>query len=143
MIQLHIEATNVDELFSELDKLRTMQTVKDLTKMGAQIAIAPKASAPALDRKPVVPAPQEEAPAVSEEPETPAMSEEPETPSVPEAQKAPTMEQTRAALNALRQKNGPKAVRAILDTHSVSSFTDLQPSEYAAVIAEAEEAANG
>lgn len=50
----------------------------------------------------------------------------------------PTMEQTRAALNTLRAKKGPKAVRVILTSHNVSSFTDLKPDEYAAVITEVE-----
>lgn len=52
----------------------------------------------------------------------------------------PTMEETRAKLNELRGKKGSKALRAILSEHGVSSFTDLKPDEYAAVIAEADAA---
>lgn len=50
---------------------------------------------------------------------------------------APTLEEARAALNKLRQAKGNAAVRAILNKHNVSSFTDLPASEYAAVMEEA------
>lgn len=53
---------------------------------------------------------------------------------------APTMEQTRAKLNELRGSKGPKEVRAILTRHNVGSFTELNPDEYAAVIAEVDAA---
>lgn len=72
---------------------------------------------------------------VVEEPEAPA---EPEPPAKPETA-GPSMEEARAALNELRQKKGPAAVREILTAHNVSSFTDLNPSEYAKVIEEAKQ----
>lgn len=71
----------------------------------------------------------------TDEPETPA---KPETPAEPETT-GPSMEEARAALNELRQKKGPAAVREILTAHNVSSFTDLNPSEYAQVIEEAKQ----
>lgn len=78
---------------------------------------------------------------VMEEPEPPAEPEpptEPEPPAKPETP-GPSMEEARAALNELRQKKGPAAVREILTAHNVTSFTDLNPSEYAKVIEEAKQ----
>lgn len=71
---------------------------------------------------------------------SPAEADE-EAPGTAEAQTAPpTMEETRAVLNELRKKNGAKAVKAILSLFSATSFTELEPSEYAAVIEEARRA---
>lgn len=46
----------------------------------------------------------------------------------------PTMEETRAVLNDLRKKHGAKAVRGVLAQFSVTSFTEIDPNEYPAVI---------
>lgn len=64
-----------------------------------------------------------------------------ETPAPKPDKPTPKMEDARAALNALRAKKGPKAVKEILTAHGVSSFVDLDPSLYATVIEEAN--ANG
>lgn len=52
----------------------------------------------------------------------------------------PTMEETRAVLNDLRKKHGAKAVRGVLAQFSVTSFTEIDPNEYPAVIEAAKEA---
>ena len=65
-------------------------------------------------------------------------TDEPNVPAKPETI-GPSMEDARAALNELRQKKGPAAVREILTAHGVTSFTDLNPSEYAKVMEEAKQ----
>lgn len=66
--------------------------------------------------------------------------EQREDPAVPAVEApSPTLEETRAALNALRQKKGAAAVRAILTAHGVKSFTELDPNDYAQVMAEVRE----
>lgn len=73
------------------------------------------------------------------EPEVPVAQPEPE----PEpAEPCPKMEECRAALNALRAKHGPGAVRVILTNHGVKSFVELDATDYAKVMREAENYGN-
>ena len=57
--------------------------------------------------------------------------------------KPPTMEETRAALNELRKAKGAAVVKGLLRNHSVASFTELDASEYAAVLEEVKSLAAG
>jgi len=87
---------------------------------------------PASDPEPV-PAP---VPIVTDVP-TNVDNEPAPVPAEPEHVKGPTMEECRAALNALRAKHGPGAVRTILTNHGVNSFVELDATDYAKVMREA------
>ena len=143
MIHVTIEAQNTHELHSELSALlagesglRTCwqkppvfnELVSDSTEEVADFQPAP-------DPEPVpapVPVPvTEEVPPFPDSEPAPVSTE-------PEPVKGPTMEECRAALNALRAKHGPGAVRTILTNHGVNSFVELDTTDYAKVMREAE-----
>lgn len=115
MIRITIDTQNAAALKRELETLLGCIPATDIRKDVRTAIITPQA------------------PPSAEEPPTIELDALPET-------DAPTMEATRAKLNALRIKHGTKAVKELLTAYNVSSFTDLKPDQYAAVIAQAEEA---
>lgn len=134
MIHVHIESPSVEALQGELNALLSginKGTIKDVVQAVPEVAIAPADSIEA--EQPVVEAqPEQHAVEAVEADEAPV-----------EKAKYPSMTDTRAVLNKLRAAKGPKAVKEILQAHGVSSFVDLDSADYAAVMAEAEEALNG
>ena len=145
MIHVHIESPSVEALQGELAALLsgiTKGTVKDvvLAVPHAEMSFAPVAADPTEAARAEIKMPEA---AQAEMPETaaPDEAEMPET--AEDEEKQPSMTDTRAALNKLRAKKGPKAMKAILQAHGVESFVDLDSAHYAAVVAEAEEALNG
>lgn len=147
MIHVHIESPSVDALQGELAALLSGIS-KDVVRAAMQPDRIPteKASTEAPVEK-VAEAAEPEQPVVEAQPEqhTEAIEadEAPVEETVVEETKYPSMTDTRAVLNKLRAKKGPKAVKEILTAHGVSSFVDLDSADYAAVMAEAEEALNG
>lgn len=118
MIQVHIEASSVADLQSELKALLRGQRSTDAI---CDTALnAPKVEAPKVD----APTPDSES---DEEPKT----DEP-------VKDEPTMEETRAALNAYRKKNGIAALKELFAAHGVTNFLDLPVTEYASIMKEAE-----
>ena len=80
-------------------------------------------------------------PAPAPVPDAAELSAEPDVsadPAPAEPMSLPQMADCRAALNALRAKHGPAAVREILTNHGVNSFIDLKDTDYATVMKEAE-----
>ena len=117
MIHVHIEASSVADLRSELKALLDGQcstaAIRD-TALNAPKDEPPKDEPPKKD------------------------SESDEEPKTDEPAKAePTMEETRAALNAYRKKNGIAALKELFAAHGVTNFLDLPATEYAAIMKEA------
>lgn len=80
-------------------------------------------------------------PAPAPVPDAAELSAEPDVnadPAPAEPVSLPKMADCRAALNALRAKHGPAAVREILTNHGVNSFIDLKETDYPTVMKEAE-----
>lgn len=127
MIHVHIEASSVADLQSELKALLGGQCSPGTA---CDMALnAPKVEPPKTDGesdKKVRP--------TDEEPKT----DEP-APVKDEADgdPQPTMEETRAALNAYRKKNGIAALKELFAAHGVTNFLDLPDTEYAAIMKEA------
>ena len=117
MIHVHIEASSVADLQSELKAL-----------LGGQCSIG-TACDMALNA-PKIEDPKDEAPAPDGESEEEPKTEEP-------VKDEPTMEETRAALNAYRKKNGIAALKELFAAHGVTNFLDLPATEYAAIMKEA------
>lgn len=148
MIHVHIEATSLHDLRKQLRELLdepevTMTPVilphgdpiPEATKQAFllgnweapdQPAEIPtdETGAPKFRKYEPVAEPESEAPVVQPEPQ----------PTEP----LPSMADCRAALNTLRAKHGPAAVREILTNHGVNSFIDLKDTDYATVMKEAE-----
>lgn len=143
MIHVHIESPSVEALQGELNALLSginKGTIKDVVQAVPEAVIAPVAAdstEAAEPEQPVVEAQPEQHTGDVEADEAPVEE------TVVEETKYPSMTDTRAVLNKLRAKKGPKAVKEILTAHGVSSFVDLDSADYAAVMAEAEEALNG
>lgn len=133
MIHVHIEASSVADLQSELSALlgglykgtihdlveavpQADVTVSQDTQMG--IALDKVKAEELADDKPT-----------DEEPTTDEPADEPQ----------PTMEETRAALNAYRKKNGIAALKELFAAHGVTNFLDLPATEYVAIMKEAEQ----
>ena len=112
MIHVHIEASSVANLQSELKALLDGQC--STTAICDMTLNAPKVEAPTPDGE------------SDEEPK----NDEP-------AKDEPTMEETRAALNAYRKKNGIAALKELFAAHGVTNFLDLPAAEYAAIMKEA------
>lgn len=125
MIHVHIEASSVSDLRSELKALLDGQC--STTAICDMALNAPKVEAPKVE----APTPDGES---DEEPKT----DEP-APVKDEADgdPQPTMEETRAALNAYRKKNGIAALKELFAAHGVTNFLDLPATEYAAIMKEA------
>lgn len=143
MIHVHIESPSVEALQGELNALLSginKGTIKDVVQAVPEVAVAPVATdstEAAEPEQPVVEAQPEQHTGDVEADEAPVEE------TVVEETKYPSMTDTRAVLNKLRAAKGPKAVKEILTAHGVSSFVDLDSADYAAVMAEAEEALNG
>lgn len=143
MIHVHIESPSVEALQGELNALLSginKGTIKDVVQAVPEAVIAPVAAdstEAAEPEQPVVEAQPEQHTGDVEADEAPVEE------TVVEETKYPSMTDTRAVLNKLRAAKGPKAVKEILTAHGVSSFVDLDSADYAAVMAEAEEALNG
>lgn len=143
MIHVQIESPSVEALQGELNALLSginKGTIKDVVQAVPEAVIAPVAAdstEAAEPEQPVVEAQPEQHTGDVEADEAPVEE------TVVEETKYPSMTDTRAVLNKLRAKKGPKAVKEILTAHGVSSFVDLDSADYAAVMAEAEEALNG
>ena len=127
MIHVHIEASSVADLQSELKALLGGQCH---TSTACDMALnAPKIEAPKVD----APTPDGES---DEEPKTdePApVKDEDEADGEPQ----PTMEEARAALNEYRKKKGLPALKALFAAHGVKNFLELPATEYAAIMKEA------
>ena len=136
MIHVHIESPSVDALQGELAALLSGIS-KDVVRAAMQPdrILTEKASTEA----PVEKVAEAAEPVVEAQPEQHAVDIE----AVEAPVKYPSMTDTRAVLNKLRAAKGPKAVKEILTAHGVNSFVDLDSADYAAVMAEAEEALNG
>lgn len=133
MIYVRIETENVESMQNELNALLSginKGTVKDVVQAvpTAEVAVVPADPTEAAEEV-KLPEPEQHAVEAGED-EAPVA-------------KYPSMTDTRAVLNKLRAAKGPKAVKEILTAHGVSSFVDLDSADYAAVMAEAEEALNG
>jgi hypothetical protein len=135
MIHVHIEANSLHDLRKQLHELLDEPEVTVtpvILPHGDPIPAAPKTAYEVLakgewDAEDI---PATEAPVVQPEPDAPVAASEPV--------ELPKMEDCRAALNALRAKHGPAAVRTILTNHGVNSFVDLDACEYDKVMREAE-----
>lgn len=114
MIHVHIEASSVADLRSELKAL-----------LGGRCSIGTTCDM-ALN------APKVEPPKTDGE-----SDEEPKTDEPAPVKDEPTMEETRAALNAYRKKNGIAALKELFAAHGVTNFLDLPDTEYAAIMKEA------
>ena len=139
MIHVTIDAPDTQTLHRELRALlageMTEPQVQQLAPAQFLKVVPPEETAdfqPAPDPEPV-PAP---VPVVTDVP-TNVDNEPAPVPTEPEPVKGPTMEECRAALNALRAKHGPGAVRTILTNHGVNSFVELDATDYAKVMREA------
>lgn len=112
MIHVHIEASSVADLKSELKALLGGQFGTGTT---CDMALnAPKIETPKTDGE------------SDEEPKT----DEP-------VKDEPTMEEARAALNEYRKKKGLPALKELFAAHGVTNFLDLPATEYAAIMKEA------
>ena len=122
MIHVHIEASSVADLQSELKALLDGQC--STTAICDMALNAPKVDAPTPDGE------------SNEEPKT----DEP-APVKDEADgdPQPTMEEARAALNEYRKKKGLPALKALFAAHGVKNFLELPATEYAAIMKEAKE----
>lgn len=135
MIHVHIEASSVADLRSELKALLDGQC--STTAICDMALNAPKVEAPTPDGK------NDEEPKVEATMPDGESDEEPKTdepaPVKDEADgdPQPTMEETRAALNAYRKKNGIAALKELFSAHGVANFLDLPATEYAAIMKEA------
>ena len=137
MIHVHIEASSVADLQSELKALLDGQC--STTAICDMALNAPKVEAPTPDdendEEPKVEATMPDGES-DEEPKTdePApVKDEDEADGEPQ----PTMEETRAALNAYRKKNGIAALKELFAAHGVKNFLELPATEYAAIMKEA------
>lgn len=120
MIHVHIEASSVADLRSELKALLDGQCG---TGTACDMALnAPKVDAPTPD---------------SESDEEPKTDEPAPVKDEADGDPQPTMEETRAALNAYRKKNGIAALKELFAAHGVTNFLDLPATEYAAIMKEA------
>lgn len=143
MIHVTIDARDTNELHRELKALLAGESGIRVCWRKPPVPEEPvsgsteKASdfQPEPDPEPVpVPVPDVESVPADDDIISPApVPAEPEEPV-----KGPSMEECRAALNALRAKRGPGAVRTILTNHGVNSFVELDATDYAKVIREAE-----
>ena len=137
MIHVHIEASSVADLQSELKALLDGQcsttAICDMA-LNAPKVEPPKVEPPKTDgESEEEPKTDEPAPVKDEdEADEPAPVKD-ETDSEPQ----PTMEETRAALNAYRKKNGIAALKELFSTHGITNFLDLPAAEYAAIMKEA------
>lgn len=122
MIHVHIEASSVADLRSELKVLLDGQC--STTTICDMALNAPKVEAPKIEASKI------EAPTTDGESEEEPKTDEP-------AKAEPTMEETRAALNAYRKKNGIAALKELFAAHGVANFLDLPATEYAAIMKEA------
>ncbi len=142
MIHVTIDARDTNELHRELKALlagdATEPQVQPLQPAQFLKVVQPEEGAdfqPAPDPEPVpTPVPDVESVPADDDIVSPA----PVPPEPEEPVKGPSMEECRAALNALRAKRGPGAVRTILTNHGVNSFVELDATDYAKVIREAE-----
>lgn len=120
MIHVHIEASSVADLQSELKALLGGQCS---TAAICDMALnAPKIEIPTTD---------------GESDEEPKTDEPAPVKDEADGDPQPTMEETRAALNAYRKKNGIAALKELFAAHGVTNFMDLPASEYAAIMKEA------
>jgi len=134
MIHVHIESPSVDALQAELTALLggiNKGTILDVVQAVPHAEVA------------CVPAEKTSGEIVKQEPAAEPEAVEPVEEESAVVEKYPSMTDTRAVLNKLRAAKGPKAVKEILTAHGVNSFVDLDSADYAAVMAEAEEALNG
>ena len=142
-INLNIGASSVEELHAALLGLADGMSVVKAARVAPSTEEIPFADVKISEEVPETQAAPTIAPEANPEkiPEPDVKkSDEPDAKEPDKPKEPPTMEETRAVLNELRKKNGAKAVKAILANFSVNSFTDLEPSEYAAVIEEARQA---
>ena len=125
MIQVHIEASSVADLQSELKALLGGQcstgTACDMALIAPKVE-PPKVEPPKTD---------------SESDEEPKTDEPAPVKDEADSEPQPTMEETRAALNAYRKKNGIAALKELFAAHGVTNFLDLPAAEYAAIMKEA------
>lgn len=77
---------------------------------------------------------------VADAKEEPTPEPEPATAPATAAQATPTAAECKAKLIELRNKAGSKAVRELLKAHGAMTVPELKPEDYAAIMAEAEEA---
>ena len=120
MIHVHIEASSVADLKSELKALLDGQCG---TAAICDTALnAPKVDAPTPD---------------SESDEEPKTDEPAPVKDEADGDPQPTMEETRAALNEYRKKKGLPALKALFAAHGVKNFLELPTTEYAAIMKEA------
>lgn len=122
MIHVHIEASSVADLRSELKALLDGQCSTTTTTICDMALNTPKVDAPTPD---------------SESDEEPKTNEPAPVKDEADGDPQPTMEETRAALNAYRKKNGIAALKELFATHGVTNFLDLPAAEYAAIMKEA------
>lgn len=142
MIHVTIDAKDTNELHRELKALlagdisepQALQPAKFLKVVQPD---EPETFPPEADPEPVpAPVPDDESVLAEADSVTPApVPVEPDEPT--KTVKYPSMEECRAALNALRAKHGPSAVRTILTNHGVNSFVELDACEYDKVMREA------
>lgn len=140
MIHVTIDAKDTNELHRELKALLAGDiSAEPVPLQPAQFLKVvqpeePEAFHPEADPEPVpAPVPSDESVPAEDDIVVPTP-----VPDEPEPVKGPTMEECRAVLNALRAKHGPGAVRVILTNHGVNSFVELDATDYAKVIREAE-----
>ena len=146
MIYVRIETENVESMQNELNALLSginKGTIKDVVQAVPEAVIAPVAADSTEAAEPEQPVVEAQPEQHTGDVEAVEAVEAPVEETVVEETKYPSMTDTRAVLNKLRAKKGPKAVKEILTAHGVSSFVDLDSADYAAVMAEAEEALNG
>ena len=132
MIHVHIEASSVADLQSELKALLDGQC-----STACDMALnAPKVEAPKTDgendKEPKVEAPTPD----GESDEEPKTDEPAPVKGEADGDPQPTMEETRAALNAYRKKNGIAALKELFAAHGVTNFLDLPATEYAVIMKE-------
>lgn len=125
MIHVHIEASSVADLQSELKAL-----------LGGQCSTA--AICDMALNAPKIEALKVEVPKTDGESEEEPKTDEPAPVNdKSDSEPQPTMEETRAALNAYRKKNGIAALKELFAAHGVTNFMDLPATEYAAIMKEA------
>lgn len=125
MIHVHIEASSVADLRSELKALLDVQCS---TGTACDMAL----NAPKVEPSKVEPPKTD-----SESDEEPKTDEPAPVKDEADGDPQPTMEETRAALNAYRKKNGIAALKELFAAHGVTNFLDLPATEYVAIMKEA------
>ena len=127
MIHVHIEASSVADLQSELKALLDGQC--STTAICDMALNAPKVEVPTPDGE------NDEEPKVEATMPDGESEEEPKTDEP--VKDEPTMEEARAALNEYRKKKGLPALKALFAAHGVKNFLELPAAEYAAIMKEA------